>query len=284
MRPPANARVSTRTLPLWRIRLGRELPRCLLAAASLLGILASARFAIAPPEPVGAPALRTPAGVDPAAQSYAVRFARSFLAWGPGTVAGDEALESFVGEQLEPEAGLVPPTRGQERVQWAEAVASRRPEPAVEIFTVAAETEPLGMRYLDVPVARESSGALALAGYPAFVGPPASASAIAPPRRQAVRDAALAQVVRRALGNYLSDSAAELAADLAEGARVSSPAPGLRLLSVTRLDWAYGGGAVVASTRASDALGATYTLSYELDVLRHQGRWEIAAIETDPDA
>jgi hypothetical protein len=35
--------------------------------------------------------------------------------------------------------------------------------------------------------------------------------------------------------------------------------------------------------QAQNARGARYTLAYELDVARVQGRWEVSAIQTDPD-
>ena len=50
-----------------------------------------------------------------------------------------------------------------------------------------------------------------------------------------------------------------------------------------RLDWAPGAGAVLAVVQAQDARGARYTLAYELDVARVQGRWEVSAIQMDPD-
>ena len=39
---------------------------------------------------------------------------------------------------------------------------------------------------------------------------------------------------------------------------------------------------VLASVQAEDSDGVGYELTYELDVRRVQGRWEIAAIQTDP--
>ncbi len=51
-----------------------------------------------------------------------------------------------------------------------------------------------------------------------------------------------------------------------------------------RLDWAPRGSAVLATVQAQDARGVRYTLAYELDVLRAQGRWEISAVQMDPDA
>jgi len=41
---------------------------------------------------------------------------------------------------------------------------------------------------------------------------------------------------------------------------------------------------VLAVVQAEDARGVRYTLAYEVDVVRAQGRWEISAIEMDPDA
>ncbi len=51
-----------------------------------------------------------------------------------------------------------------------------------------------------------------------------------------------------------------------------------------RLDWAPEGSAVLATVQAQDGRGARYTLAYELDVVREQGRWEISAVQVDPDA
>jgi len=54
--------------------------------------------------------------------------------------------------------------------------------------------------------------------------------------------------------------------------------------SMQRLDWSPGGGAVIALVQAQDGRGAQYTLAYELDVTREQGRWEVSAVQMDPDA
>jgi hypothetical protein len=99
-----------------------------------------------------------------------------------------------------------------------------------------------------------------------------------------VTDPALERVVVRALRNYLADSLNELAADLAAGARVSLPAAMLTLESVQRLTWSPDGRSVVAVIQAQDARGAQYTLEYEVDVVQAQGRWEVAAVEMDPNA
>jgi hypothetical protein len=41
---------------------------------------------------------------------------------------------------------------------------------------------------------------------------------------------------------------------------------------------------VIATVQAQDGRGVRYTLAYELDVRTSQGRWEISAVQTDPDA
>jgi hypothetical protein len=278
------ARVELSSHPVWRMRLVRELPRLALLAVSLFGLLASARFAIAPPRPMSANApLPGPAPVDEAAQGFATLFARRYLTWNAREPIEDEQrLEPFAGSHLEQAAGFVPPPEGAQRVEWVEVVQAREPVSGVHVYTVAAQTS-RGLLYLAVSVTRTADGALALAGYPAFVGPPASAPAVVEQRLQDVENPALEVVVRRALTNYLSGSGSDLAADLTDGANVAAPTFPLELLSVAREVWARGGGAVIATIQASDARGARYTLAYEIDVSKAQGRWEISAIETEPN-
>jgi Conjugative transposon protein TcpC len=271
----------------------REWPRYLLSAAAVAGLVASARFAIDPPRPQTPRATaHIPAPSDLAAESFAVRFARSYLTWNAAEPqAHEDALAPFVGAGIDPGAGLQPPANGAQRVESAEVVQARELMPAGpvgpvgHVYTVATQTDDAGLLYLTVTVVRTSGGSLALGGYPAFVGAPASGPAQtgAQGHLREVGEPALATVVGRALRNYLAASASELAADLTASARVSLPAAPLSLESVQRLDWASGAGAVLAVVAAADAGGAHYTLAYELDVARVQGRWEIAAIQMDPD-
>ncbi len=281
----ARATVTITTRALWRIRLARELPRYLLCGLSLAGLAASARFAIAPPTPEPpAGAVRQAAPPDRAAEAYAALFARRYLTWNAAEPqASARLLEPFLGPGLEGAAGLVLPTSGEQHVEWAEVVQVRQPAPGEHVYTVAAQTDTDGIVYLTVSVARTRDGALALAGYPAFVGPPAAEPARVPSHLREVAEPALATVVQRALRNYLGASASELAADLSSGARVSLPSQALTLESMQRLDWAQQGSAVLATVQAQDARGARYTLAYELDVLRAQGRWEVSAVQVDPD-
>ena len=282
----ARATVTITTRAMWRIRLARELPRYLLCALSMAGLAASARFAIAPPTPaLPAAAVTPPAPPDRAAEAYAALFARRYLTWNSAEPqANARALEPFLGPGIEDAAGLELPPSGEQRVEWAEVVQAREPAPGEHVYTVAAQTDTAGVLYLTVPVARTSDGGLALAGYPAFVGAPAAEPAQVQSHLREVDDPALTTVVERALRNYLGASASELAADLSGGARVSLPGQPLTLDSMQRLDWAQQGSAVLATVQAQDSRGARYTLAYELDVLRAQGRWEVAAVQVDPDA
>jgi hypothetical protein len=270
---------------MWRIRLARELPRYLVCALALAGLAASARFAIAPPnasvarieQPVADPR-------DRAAEGYATLFARRYLSWSAAEAShpGGASLESFFDAGAE--AGLGLPPSGAQQVQWAEVVQARESQPGVHVYTVAAQTDTAGLTYLAVSVGRTSGGSLRLAGYPAFVGPPATVPSSGEPRLREVTDAALTTVLARGLRNYLSASSSELAADLVARARVSPPRLSLSLDSIQRIDWAADGTSVLAVVQAHDGRGVQYTLAYEVDVVRQQGRWEIAAIEMDPNA
>lgn len=271
---------------LWRIRLVRELPRYLLCGMALAGVAASVRFAIAPPPRELATAAGRPAvAPDPAAEAYAVLFVRSYLTWNAAEPQVSlHALEPFLGPGMEQDAGLVLPAGGEQRVQWAEVVQAREPAWGEHVYTVAAQTDTSGLLYVTVPVSRTIVGSLALAGYPAFVGAPASGPAQTASHMREVDNQALATVVQRVLRNYLADSSSELEADLTSGARVSLPALPLSLESMQHLDWAPGESSVLATVQAQDRRGVQYTLAYELNVVREQGRWEVSAVQVDPDA
>jgi hypothetical protein len=270
---------------MWRIRLAREAPRYLLSAAAACGLLASARFAIAPPSPASPSPVRGAQPQDRAAEGYAVLFARRYLTWEAGRPqAGVQALQPFTGPGIEANAGEVLPAAGAQRVEWAEVVQVRESEPGIHVYTVAAQTDTAGLLYLTVGVTRAAGGALRLAGYPAFVGPPSSAPGLAPAAEREVAEPALSTVVTRALRNYLAGSSGELAADLTPAARVSLPTAALTLDSVQRMSWAEADRTVDAVIEAHDERNVEYVLAYELDVARQQGRWEVAAIQTDPDS
>jgi hypothetical protein len=258
------------------LRLRRGLPRHLLGALAVFGLVASARFAIAPPRPV---IVRAPAGasvqIDRAAEGFAALFARRYLTWDSADPeAHREALAPYLGPEMEPEAGFQPPQTGSQHVAWTQVVAGEGGR-----YTVAVQTDASGLVYLSVGVVREAGGALALSGYPAFVGPPPTATAPAPAQLGEVRDSALSTVVQRALRNYLAGAESELAADLLAGASIPLPAEPLTLESIDALDWEADGSSLLALVHARDRAGARYALAYRLAVVAAGGRWEIAAIE-----
>ncbi len=271
---------------MWRIRLSRELPSYLLRGLAMAGLLASLRFAIDPPRPTIARAAAPDSAVlDRGAEGFASLFARRYLSWNSQDPEAHRlALAPFVGSSMEAEAGLQPPQSGEQQVQWTEIVQAHAIASDEHLYTVAAQTDTEGLLYLTVTVARETSGGLVLAGYPALVGAPVSAPAVLPEHLREVEEPALVTVVTRALRNYLGGSESELAADLSATARVSSPPLALTLESVQSLDWSLAGRSVLAVVRARDRRGAQYTLAYELGVASDAGRWEISAIQTNPDS
>ncbi len=281
--PHASVKLTPR--PLWRIRLAGSLPRILVQGAAALGLLASARYAIAPPKPPSPhAALSSGVPLDRAAEGFASLFARVYLSWNSSDLeARRRALAPYLNASMETEAGLQPPERGEQRVLWSEVVQARFAPAGDRLYTVAAQTDSDGLLYLTVAVERGPDGSLALAGYPALVGAPAWTGAASARELPEVENAPLATVVKRALRNYLAGAGSELDADLLAGAHVSLPGAALSMQTLDSLAWSAAGRAVVAQVRARDGRGATYTLAYELDVVSRAGRWEIAAIQTDPD-
>lgn len=282
-RHQARGEVAISTHALWRLRLVERLPRWLLYAVALAGLLASARFAIAPPRPAER-VVKPAAPADLPAQSFASLFARAYLTWEADDLeARQQALAPFTGSALDPEAGMQPPSQGSEHVLWEQLVQQRQLAPRERMYTIAVDTDAQGLVYLTVPVARQRGGALALAGYPALVGAPESTEASGAGWGGAeVEDRSLSIVIQRALRNYLAPAPADLAADLAPRANVSTPHLGLSLESIQGLTWAAGGRSVVAIVTASSRDGARWTLAYEVEVVRISHRWEVAAIQTDP--
>ncbi len=271
--------------PLWRIRAVREAPRYLLYAVCVAGLAASARYAIDPPRARERGAERAPASQpDLAAEGFASLFARRYLTWNAAEPQAHAAELAAAGGTGTEGADLQLPASGSQHVLWTQVVQEREPRSGEHVYTVAAQTDVDGLVYLSVDVARMPGGGLALSGFPAFVGAPASAPTQLSADAREVADPVLGSVVTRALRNYLSGSVEELAADLVAGAHVSLPTQALSLQSVQRLTWTHDARSVRAVVRARDSRGAVYTLGYELDVVLAQGRWEIAAVQMDPYA
>jgi hypothetical protein len=277
--------VTIASTPLWRLRLSQSLPRYVLCAAACAGLIASARFALFPPRGGAAPTLaQVPPIADRAAEGFAVLFTRRYLTWDAAQPqASEHLLEPMAGSAMALDAGLTLPAGGAQHVEWAEVVQQRELQPGTHVYTVAAQTDASGLVYLAVGVTRVATGSLVLSGYPAFVGAPAHGPSQLPAHSPSVADASLAAVVRRALRNYLGASPEELSADLTEGAHVAVPDMALTLETVQSLVWSSGRRSILAVAQARDLRGTRYTLGYELDVVDVGGRWEVSAVEMDPE-
>ena len=280
----ARASVTVTTKPIWRIRLSRGMGRYVVYVVALWGLAASMRYAIAPPRPVlpATPHVQPPTR---AAEGFAALFARRYLTW---NAADPESyrreLEPFIGQGGVSVLGTQLPNKGEQKVEWAEVVQTREEQAGEHIYTVAAQTDSAGLLYLSVSVIRQQDGDLALGGYPAFVGAPDSGALVEPTEGlRDVEEPQLATVAHRALSNYLDGSGSELASDLTSEAHVSLPGLALTLQSVSALKWSTDHRSVFAVVLANDQRGAQYTLTYELDVSRVQGRWEISAIQMNPN-
>jgi hypothetical protein len=250
------------------LRRGAAAFRILVALVATAGVAASARLAIAPPAP-RVTVVRPQSTYDAAAAFSAEQFARSYLSWGPGTGAG---------------SGRRPASASSDSVSWLEIAATRAAGPDAAGYVVAADTSLHGVVYLELELAARGPGRYALTRYPAFVAapsPPGAAASLDGAELPALANGQLERVLRRALGHYLDDDRGDLAADLADGAAVSSPTLHLALRQIVRLA-AEPTGAVLATLVASDAQGNAYTLTYSVGVVLTGGRWELTSINPGP--
>jgi hypothetical protein len=269
--------------PAGLARLRARAPRIAFVTVATVLSLAGLRQVVAPRR---APILRTSvasAGVDTAAHAFALQFARAYLSYDAADPAARAAaLEPFALSGSDPDLSYTPPARGAQGVVWADVAQDQPALAGGRIVTVAAQlTSVRAPVYLAVPVRRDGSGALALAGYPAFVGAPAI-GASSPPARREVDDRGLSKVAIRAVTNYLARDGADLDADLSDRAVVTLPAVAMRVTGTDSVAWAQpGGGGVLVTVRALDPRGAEATLAYELRVV-HRDRWQVTSIEVVP--
>ncbi|MGN6274699.1 MAG: conjugal transfer protein [Solirubrobacterales bacterium] len=230
--------------------------------------------------------------IDYAEQNFAEEFARAYLSYDAvAPAAREEALASFTGSSVEAGAGFTPPSSGSQAVTWAQVAQVQHPLAGGMIITVAVGLDTQAApAYLSVPVQRLTGGAIALAGYPALVGPPLTAhAAIEESKGEAVEEAEVSRLVTRALTNYLAGDAEDFSADLAQAAVVTLPPTRLDLTNVQELNWVrgHGGGAVLATVSAADSRGARYTLRYEVGVRRVESSdpaiapgWRVTYVQT----
>jgi hypothetical protein len=274
------ARVTVEPRRLWTLRASLGATCWVLYGVALVGVVATARDAIAPPR--GRVVITAaPRRSDAGAAWFALSFARAYLTWSTDPSLQQSSLSPFVGAAGDPDAGMTPASGSAEAVRWL-ALAGERDGPDGERdYTVAAGTGDGAVRYLGVAVGSDTDGGAVLERYPSLVaGPkPIAAGALDGAGLPTVTNAAVVAVLERAMRNYIDASDENLAADLAAGAVVAPVAAGLSLRSVVRLA-VEPSGAALATVVAADSSGDLFTLSYELTLRLFGGRWEITRIQS----
>jgi Conjugative transposon protein TcpC len=271
--------VETRSLRTMRLR--ARAPRALATAAVALLALGGLRTAVEGATP--APAhKRIVARGDQTVAAFAEAFVRAYLSFDPAEPESrEERLAGYLSRALDPDAGLAQPAGHTRHVEWTTVVdqVQRGRLTTVPVAAgLAGDTV-----HLAVPVERDERGLVAVAGYPALMGSPAHDPAIAPASEDEVDDPGLRAVCERAVRNYLAGERRNLAADLTDDAVVSLPGRELAVRSVESVTWAVPGRRAAVQLQAEDPEGATWTLRYELAVVRRD-RWYVRAIHTDPRA
>jgi hypothetical protein len=262
------------------VRARARAPKVVLLVFVALFALLGLRVALAgPPKAPPLPHQVNPlAGAQIDATGFAEGFARAYLSFDSAAPElHQQALAPYISGLDDADAGFAVPNHGKRSVVWTAAVKAVQATPDTTLVTVAAAYD-RGSRldYLAVPVTRLRSGQLAVANLPGLVGPPPLASRYQAPLGVDVEDAQLSDVVKRSLSNYLAGARQNLAADLDRGAQVSLPPRPLRLEDVSSLTWLRPG-VVVATVTARDAQRLSFSLRYELAVVKRD-RWFVSAL------
>jgi hypothetical protein len=270
---PGAGELSERAQSGWqsvrRARYGAVAPRYL-ATAILFLFFALGLRTVFFPAVAPAPVVPVSQGADAPSEDFALQFARAYLSYDaqhPGDRA--RALAPFTSDQLAPGAGFTP-SEGSQRVSWVEVASDQRALAGGRVITIAAQVSSQRLPvYLAVTVSHQPGQALALVGYPSFIGAPAVDTQASSPARISVTEPAVLEVVDRVLRNYLTGAAPNLKADLTADAAVTLPTVRLAVQSVDQTLWIAGpgSGAVLAIITAADQRGDTYTLSYELGIV-----------------
>lgn len=263
----------------WLVRLSGQAPRAAfiagLAIMSVAGLFNVLRGA---PEP--APLRAAEPTRDLAAESFAEAFTRAYLTWDATRPERHErGVAAFTSEALEPGAGLTPPASGAQEVTWTATVHDEQVSGGRRLVTVAARARGGRDYHVSVPVRRDRRGLLAVSGYPALVGAPPADRASPLADEPDVEDSQLRAVVGRAIRNYLRGEGTNLRADLDPRAVVALPAIPLDVRSIDSIA-RIAPGRVAVEVRA-EGRGATWTLRYELEVVKRE-RWYVRSIQTNP--
>jgi len=232
----------------------------------------------APPQPAapGPVAVRD----EQASESFAVRFARAYLA-DPSA----QALAPFLAEGARVGSGR-PPQGGASPVAQAEVSGTEELGDGTAVLTVACELRDARTLYLAVPITRSRAGEVAALGAPSIVAAPGLAGAGSDqPQPLAGPDAGSIQaLVAKFLPEYLAaGEASDLSYLVAPGAAIQPLAGALQFVSVSGVTQLGSGEgprrSILAAVRVSDPqTGAAYPLVYRLDVVKG-ARWYVRAIQ-----
>jgi hypothetical protein len=250
----------------WR---GRA-PRVALLASCALLSAAGLRSLVTRAAPPSVAVAKSSPTIDVAEFGLAEAFARTYLS----------GQRSSTGSFGRPDDGLPVDDVRRARVE-ATWIAGWERRGGGAVVTVAVEAP--GRRwYLAVTVARDPAGRLWVAGAPAVVGPPLTASGTDERPEIEVDDAALKTVVGRVMRHYLARDAGDLAADLAAHTALTLPPSHLFVEELFAVTWIETGSRVAATVVARDRDGDRMTLRYELPVLRSGGRWLVRGVHVNP--
>jgi hypothetical protein len=270
------ARLLTR--PAWLVRYAGRAGRAALISLVVILIVAGLLTVIAGrPRPLES--RRPERARDLAGQSFAEAFTRAYLTWDSSHPERHEKqVGAFTSEALELGAGLSVPPRGAQLVAWTAATADQAVSPTRRLITVAAQTT-RHTYYVSVSVQRDRRGFMAVSRYPALVGAQPLDTNAGPAEELEVEDGQLRTVARRAITNYLNREGTNLRADLDPKAVVALPATRLKVTSIGSITGARPGRIAIELKAEGD--GATWTLRYELDVVKRD-RWYVRSIQTNP--
>jgi conjugative transposon protein TcpC len=264
-----------------RTRMRALLPRYLTLATFAILAFAGARTAI-----FGAPRPKIEryfqaGSIDIGLESFAQDYAHIYLSWNPRNLMARERALTRFNPSLADEPGFQP-SHTVETVTSTQVVQDEPSALGGRIVTVEATVAP-GSRteYLAVSVSRDKSGALSVNAPPSFVGAPSVQENPHAQLLHGVEDQELTTVVERALTNYLAGDANDLTADLAPGTQVTYPPNQLQVVNTPSEVYWTGHDGVLVSVQAQDQQGASYTLSYEIGVVKTE-RWYVNSIEVIP--
>jgi Conjugative transposon protein TcpC len=239
---------------------------------------------LSPPEAEGPAATEARPVADEAAEAFAIRFARAYLA-DPDA----EALAPFMAEGARVGTGR-PPKEESAEVAQAEVSSTEVAGDGESVLTVACELRDSRTLYLAVPIVRSRAGEFAALGAPWLVADPGGAVGVEVERPQPLvgpEALDIESLVSKFLPTYLASAeAGDLSYFLPPGIVIQPLGGQVALAALASIDQLGDGEGphrtVLVGARVTDPTGgATYPLVYRLTVERsgRSDRWYVAAVQ-----